>query len=177
MDRIVVYFHGFGSSTKSDKIDRLRQGVPNATVLAFPIDQDPSISIPFLTQQIKESIGGRQNQTPQIVFVGTSLGAWFASTLARKFSVPAVLVNPSYDPKLSLQKYGLPDGVLVHYSNLFWDPNFDYYVSLDDEVIDFKPILGQLKAMPKMHLYNRVSHRFNGPEFEDVIRKINDLLE
>ena len=177
MDRLIIYFHGFGSSTNSDKVDRLRIGVPTALVLAFPIDPNPSISLPFLTQQIKESIRGLQGKMPKIVFVGTSLGAWFASVLAGQFSVPAVLVNPSYEPKNSLRKYGLPENALNHYSDLPWNPAFDYFVSLDDEVINFNSILDKLNTIPKMYLYKHVSHRFNGPEFDDVIAKINELIE
>ena len=46
MKPIVVYCHGYGSSSNTDKVQRLRNF--GFEVHAWDIDIDPSVSIPFL---------------------------------------------------------------------------------------------------------------------------------
>lgn len=100
----VIYFHGFASSPNGSKVDLLRQA--GFTVSAPDIDIDPDIAEPYLIDFIKAeanqhtSIGGKR-----IVFVGTSLGGFWAARMCELFDGAAVLINPAMHPEVSLRKF------------------------------------------------------------------------
>ena len=53
MKKIIVYCHGFGSSAKTDKVERLKV-VKDSEVYAWDIDIDPRVSIDALTKSIDD---------------------------------------------------------------------------------------------------------------------------
>lgn len=175
MDKVVVYFHGYGSSANTDKVGRLREALPDCDVYAFPIDVDPRVSLPSLEHEINMILATDIHRGVRIVFAGTSLGAWYASKLAAAYGVPAVLVNPCYEPSEMLAKYGVPEDVLAQYDSMvFSDVNF-HFISENDEVIDFQPVMEELRKC-SAEFYGEATHRFNGPEFDDVVDCVRHLM-
>lgn len=166
----IIYFHGFGSSPSTDKVTQLKEQFE--TVLAFPINVDPEISLPYLEQEIDSYLLENLNSDQESVFIGTSLGAWYAGRLAKVFGAKAVLVNPAYS--LDALKVDLPisDEIKAKYNNLGFEYPEDakFFIATNDEVIDFSSFA------PSNTTYNEnADHRFNGEPFEDVIRYVKDL--
>lgn len=172
MNSLVVYFHGYGSSSNTDKVARLQDQLPNSKVVAFDIDVNPKNSIPDLIKKIDQAIINEDVST--VIFVGTSLGAWYAGTLGEVYGVHSVLINPCLDPNTSLRKYNVAESICENYYELEALPSSKYFCSLNDEVIDHSPLLS--KNFPSMSVYDKADHRFNGPEFEDVIQYVKDFV-
>lgn len=167
MRKVIVYFHGFGSSPDSDKVERLK--VSGAEVFAYPIDVDPRVSIPSLEHNIDMMLLDDVNRDMDLTFVGTSLGGWYAGVLGAKYACKRVLINPCIDLQNSLLKYALSSEVLVQYKALELTPHAKYHISIHDEVINFAPYMNELAKFDTT-FYDTTGHRFNGPEF-DVLAK------
>lgn len=168
---LIVYFHGYGSSANTDKVTRLKEMYPNDQVLAFDINIDPKISLPYLTEKIMDELIKYFNVPGDLYFVGTSLGAWYANELSNTFGCKALLINPCIDPETSIAKYGVEEKVRTHYSKANLKDLKRKMIALDpkDDVIDHKNLLNEVNA--DFQIYENVGHRFNGPEFEDVVKK------
>jgi predicted esterase YcpF (UPF0227 family) len=172
MKKVIVYFHGFGSSSNSTKVSRLRKARDSA-VYAWDIDVDPSKSIPELLSHIDNNVMLHKLHKPcEIVFVGTSLGAWYASKLADLYGVTAILINPAYNPAKSLQKYNLDVTITSQYDEISWNTRHKYFIAKNDEVIDFSAVQKRLAEVDAVMVDSK-NHRFDGTEFEMVIDAIN----
>lgn len=102
MRPLVLYLHGFLSSSNSEKAKQLHASAA------------PSLNIDVLTpsfssypmqayQEVKavidaELAAGRE----KIALIGSSLGGFMATVFAQQYNIPAVLINPVVDaPKLA----------------------------------------------------------------------------
>jgi predicted esterase YcpF (UPF0227 family) len=57
-----------------------------------------------------------------------------------------------------------------------WLNDATYFIAKDDEVIDFRPVMNVLSQL-KTHWVDNANHRFNGPEFDKVIKDMkNDAI-
>jgi uncharacterized protein len=92
--RPIFYFHGLNSSPNTDKVSRLKEHFTD--VYAFQIDPDPAVSLPYLHEEITKALKEYPGVSP--IFVGTSLGGWYATELGFEFGASVVAINPSYAP-------------------------------------------------------------------------------
>ena len=95
---IYVYLHGFNSAydPNSGKVQALSllgdvQGVTYNTFGTY--------------EEIIDEISAQVSVSDDLVFVGTSLGGFWAAEMGRRFGVPSVIINPCTDPRTMLQKY------------------------------------------------------------------------
>ena len=173
MRKFVVYFHGHGSKANGEKVKRLRAGIPDSEVYSFDYELNPKEAIKSLGDRIDEALVGDLYREPfKMLFVGTSLGAWYASYFAKQYRSKALLINPCYDPQTMLKKHAVYDEYLQEFFPLDWSVNADYFISVYDEVIDFSNI-GKILVNGKMNFFYESDHRFAGEEFDDVIRQAN----
>lgn len=168
MKRIAIYFHGFGSSAQSDKVDRLKNS--GYDVYSFDIDPDPAISIPKLIGEIDKVLVEAHPDNVDLVMIGTSLGGWYASKIADLYHAKAIIINPCYDPKIFLKKYAVKSEILDRYIPMVFNKNYTYYIGTKDSVIDFSPVRDELSKMNT--IYVSAEHRFNGKEFDMVVNEL-----
>ena len=100
----LVYLHGFRSSPASVKATALR-----AAVDALPIDARPTLHIPDLQRgpaiavaQVARLVEGAPGP---VTLVGSSLGGFYATHIAERFAVRAVIINPAVRPYRALPPY------------------------------------------------------------------------
>ncbi len=93
---MVIYLHGFASSGRSSKAQRLQRWLAPIPVHAPTFRQDPPSAVRFLEGYIRDAVA----QTPQepLLLVGSSLGGYYAQYLARRFPAGVVLINPALNP-------------------------------------------------------------------------------
>ena len=178
MKKLIIYFHGFNSSPKTDKFDRLKSAFPDDFVYAFPINIDPDIAQIELENDIDSCLIDHLNENINVVFVGTSLGAWWANKMGDLYDCPTILINPCHDPKNSLGKYDINESILNKFETMEYYPEKDYYfIAKYDEVIEHSTFLHS--SWPDVFIYDspEVKHRFNGPEFDDVIDLIRTKFD
>jgi len=119
----ILYLHGFASCGKGNKSLALQAcfGADNVTALDLPPSPLDVISV------IEEMLASSHYD----LLIGSSLGGFYATYLAEKYKMKAVLVNPSTQPWETLASY------------VGWQKRF-----CDEEVFEFKAIyLEQLKTL------------------------------
>lgn len=169
MEKIIIYCHGYGSSAKTDKVGRLAQA---GMTLAWNIDIDPNISLDTISENVVSVLLDKINKDLKLIFVGTSLGAWYASKLSDMFGGTAVLINPAIDPKNSLSKYNVPEEIRNNYvESIEFKLHDKVFIGTQDEVFDFSNVdFGDAEVE-----YVDADHRFSGEEFDKVIDYIKKL--
>ena len=99
--KLVVYLHGFASSSQSEKAlltaAYFQQHLPQHQLLLPDLPYTPAEAV----AAIDEALQGR---TPDAV-IGSSLGGFLATRLAERFQCKAVLINPAVQPHLLLQHH------------------------------------------------------------------------
>ena len=170
MKKIVVYFHGFGSSAQTDKVQQLRDA--GIETYSWDINVDPDISIAVLSEKIDDMLSDNPHEPARIFFVGTSLGAWYASLLGHLYGIKTILINPAYNPKESLAKYGVDNSILENYMiGVDFHPTQKVFIGMNDEVIDFSDV--DFNGADVTYVKG-AGHRFN-KEFHLVIDYIKDF--
>ncbi|MBD3670824.1 MAG: esterase YqiA [Gammaproteobacteria bacterium] len=99
----LIYIHGFNSSAGSHKAMLLRErmrlhGIEN-TLSVPQLPADPHESVRRLEQEITDL------DCDTVSLMGSSLGGYYATWLAEKYSLRAVLINPAVYPYTLLNEY------------------------------------------------------------------------
>jgi predicted esterase YcpF (UPF0227 family) len=165
MPKILIYCHGYGSSAKTDKVDRMRAA--GFEVYAWNINIDPRISIPELERHVDDLLHEKFNQDIDLIFVGTSLGAWYANKLGITYDSKTLLINPLYNPSSTLPKLGVDPELANLYTPM--QPTYRDLIVIadDDEHLDFS-YLDPGRA--RLVRFSTGGHRFNGPEFDQALQ-------
>jgi predicted esterase YcpF (UPF0227 family) len=100
---VIIYLHGFNSSPQSGKAQYLKRYLDGqgkgAEVVCPQLPHRPDLAVAVVEAEI-----ARQPKE-KITLVGSSLGGFYATWLAEKHSVRAVLINPAIDPHVDLRTY------------------------------------------------------------------------
>ena len=187
-DDMIFYFHGFASSEKSWKVDLLKKQLTTETIIAPTLPVDPVSVVQFFDQVVTDK--GK----PKLV-IGSSLGGFYANYVATRFDIPAVLINPSTKPWITLKDY------IGTHKRYYTDEPFEwkaayqdalkkindeiknyepkhhrlhFFLSSDDEVLDFKGIPAQFPGAGSVRFYDNCGHSFN--RFAEIIPEIKKLL-
>jgi len=98
---VIIYLHGFNSSPQSGKAQHLKRyldGKGKGAGFACPqLPHSPDEAVAVAEAEIV--------RREQITLVGSSLGGFYATWLAEKHGVRAVLINPAIEPHVGLRAY------------------------------------------------------------------------
>lgn len=99
---MILYLHGFRSAPVSIKATRLREHLArHALADQYWCEQLPVCAADAIA--LIEARIARCNRPPTLI--GSSLGGYYATWLAEKHGLPAILVNPSVVSHISLAPY------------------------------------------------------------------------
>ncbi len=119
----ILYLHGFASCGEGNKSLLLKAYFGEDNVIAPDLPPSPVDALAL----IEEILGS----TKINCLIGSSLGGYYATILAEKYHMKAILLNPSTRPWETLAAY------------TGWQKRF-----CDEEVFEFKPVyLEQLKML------------------------------
>jgi uncharacterized protein len=136
---LVVYLHGFRSSSKSVKaqkmIDAFAQAGLSSHLWVPDLPASPAQALALIEQQVNSRLQSQPEMS--LTFIGSSLGGYYATVLGELHAqASVVLLNPAIKPYDELQ-----------------DQIGRKKVYFSDEEIEFVPAyLGDLKAMEKTSL-------------------------
>ena len=118
-----MYLHGFASCGEGNKSSELKKYFGEGNVLSPDLSPSPFDTITMVERLLRsEDIG---------LIIGSSLGGFYATYLAEKYQMRAVLLNPSTEPWKTLAPY------------VGWQQRF-----CDEEVFEFKSVyLEQLQTL------------------------------
>lgn len=155
----LVYLHGFRSSPQSVKATQLRAVVDamapqRRPLLHIPdLQRAPLLAIAQVTRLVQDARG-------PVTLVGSSLGGYYATSVAERLDVRAVMINPAVRPYEDLQPYlgiqtnlytGEPFEVTeAHFAELrslrvariTRPERYFLLVETEDEVLDYREAVG-----------------------------------
>jgi len=158
---MIIYLHGFNSSPKSGKAQYLKQHLDErgrGAEFACPqLPHRPDLALALVEAEI-----ARQPRE-KITLVGSSLGGFYATWLAEKHNLRAVLINPAIDPHVGLraylgpqqafyggESYELTEEHLRQWKRLFvikvHPERFLLLVETGDEVLDYRAAVRKYKG-------------------------------
>lgn len=120
MSAAVLYIHGFASCGAGNKVHALQKQFDKDHVISPHLPVEPEEAIQLLKELITENNIG--------LLVGSSLGGYYAEYLQGLFQVPAVLINPSTRPFVTLKNY------IGMNKNWCTDENFEWKISYVDQI-------------------------------------------
>lgn len=183
-----IYLHGFNSAFD-----------PNANKVASLLKLGKVVGITYDTfasyEEIFEYISSQVSECiDEIVFVGTSLGGYWAAQMAKHFGTPSIIINPCYDPGSMLRRYqdetmtnyytlenkSLSEETIDTYSEKYIfgsDYSYKYLplvlLDMGDEVINSLGTSQVLAGFPMLQ-FGGGSHRFD--HMEESLSKISDYV-
>lgn len=190
---MIVYLHGFASTGVSDKVDSLRSRYGDQVVSPdLPFDPD---EVCVLVKDIVYNYFRNRKDNEKLIFVGTSLGAFYANYFGHFYDCPVVLVNPSVYPNESLKsKLGVNRNYvtkeeffvsLAHLETLesmrhYVNENYSgYLVNLflakDDDVIPYDIALQAYTYPASLTVTDDGGHRYN-KHWDLVLHRVGELL-
>ena len=102
---IFIYLHGFLSSPRSAKAQQLVRFIQSHNL---PIDcrvpellEEPHLALAAAEKVVQQA----RAETSVVGLIGSSMGGFYATVLAERYGVRAVLINPSVLPHLRFQDY------------------------------------------------------------------------
>lgn len=102
MSKTILYFHGFASSSDSNKAKIISSYISK-------ISSNTKIIIPDLNNNFQKAISQIEllikNNDKPISFIGSSLGGYFAAYFADIYNTKAILVNPAIPPLRGFDDY------------------------------------------------------------------------
>jgi predicted esterase YcpF (UPF0227 family) len=99
---MIIYLHGFRSSPASIKAGMLKRHMREAGLAAHydcpQLPHEPAAAISLIEKRIRAS-------PSPVTLAGSSLGGYYATWLAEKYELKAVLINPAVIAAISLRDY------------------------------------------------------------------------
>lgn len=195
----VVYLHGFASVGKSAKSDRLAETVERLghrfAAPDLPVDPEDVIKTVFST--VDNLTNGREESAWPLVFVGTSLGGFWARYFSARYDTPCVLVNPATSPTKTmsdrldkaLTNYKTGESITVTRETLEkflvaetyakYNGNgalLNLFVAMDDEVLNPIEMIEDLPFYESRTVTEDGGHRFEA-HWDKVIEKTLEIIE
>ena len=189
MNNTILYFHGFKSSSDSTKAKDLHKFISKRTKNTILITPNIHDNFHDAHDQIINLIESNQ---PNIFFMGSSLGGYYASFFSQKFNKKAVLINPAIPP---LKDFEIHLGKNKNYSNgnkfIITKNDIDYIRSLSyKKILKPKNLMILLESGDEILNYNDTSSYFSGSHidilyggdhsyssFKEKFNKIQDFLK
>ena len=112
----ILYVHGFGSSGQSGTVTRIREVLPQATVIAPDLPIHPEEAMALLHEVCEQ-------EHPNLI-IGTSMGGMYAEML---YGYDRILVNPALQMGDTMKEHGMTGA--QHFSNPRQDGVQDFMVT------------------------------------------------
>lgn len=186
----IIYLHGFASIGKSAKSDALIQQFGSESVFAPDLPIDPDKVIATVTDIVRAA-----RHFP-VVFVGTSLGGFWANYFAQKFDAPCVIVNPSISPDITMEKrigimqnnYATGESISItpeivqkfkkckdEAMSIYNGALVNIFLAKNDDVLDYKATIDSLKFHNSLSVTETGGHRYD-EEWGSVVTKVQQLI-
>ncbi|QNH79889.1 esterase [Pseudomonas protegens] len=115
MSGSILYIHGFNSAPASIKASQLRRVMEQMGLAE-------QLRVPALHHHPRQAIGQLEQAIAELgrpLLVGSSLGGYYATHLAERYGLKALLINPAVSP------HRMFDGYLGTQKNLYTDETWE----------------------------------------------------
>ena len=186
----LLYLHGFRSSPRSAKAERVAQWVreraPRLTWWCPQLPPSPREAVELLAH------GTRGWPLDRMAVIGSSLGGFYATVLAERLQCPAVLLNPAVDPARDLSRY-IGENTAWHGDDRFYfrpeyvdelrrltpgrltrPSNYFAVIAPGDEVLAWREMSGRYRGCP-LRIVEGSDHALS--DFDEHLPHILHFLE
>lgn len=120
---MILYIHGFGSSAEAKKAKLFREFFKSSgePFIAPSLSHIPNLALSTLEDIIEAC-------ESDVKIIGASLGGFYSLYLSQKYNLKAVLINPSINPEITLQR-AIGHG-MSYYDNSQYEWNATHVESL-----------------------------------------------
>ncbi len=191
----LLYLHGFRSSPRSAKAQRMARWVgehrPDLTWLAPQLPPSPREALALIREQIRDWPRGT------MAVMGSSLGGFYATWVQQHTGCRAVLLNPAVDPARDLSRHigehscwqdpqerfffrpefvdelrtiaqDLPPGAIARPERLL------AVIAKGDEVLDWREMHARYEGS-RIHLLEGSDHGLS--DFDDYLSELTEFLQ
>ena len=102
MVKTILYFHGFASSSDSDKAKIIKKHISKVSKKIKIFTPDLSNEFKEANSQIQELINENKKD---FVFMGSSLGGYYANFYGNIYNSKVILINPAIPPLKGFEEY------------------------------------------------------------------------
>lgn len=138
----IIYVHGLDSTANSVKGQQLEsyclQHYPEISVIR------PDLNLP--PQAVFERLISLVNDPKSTLLMGSSLGGYFSSLVSNKTGCPALLLNPSTQPHLSLRRFVADNSILTQPDEVIYQTSGGWQITTADLQWFSKHILTEINA-------------------------------
>ena len=188
--KTIVYIHGFNSAPNTDTLESIKASFGSTcNVVPFSYNYiDPRLAFVELMNQTMDLLPTCDSD---IIFVGTSLGGFWAEFLASTYNLPCVLINPAVRPSESLLQFvgdnlnyktGKTETVTESFCRKYVSYEDDFFrpchrtviLGMEDDIIDPKIALAHFKDHARIVEVADMGHRVSKPEI--IINIISETI-
>lgn len=181
MSKTILYFHGFKSSSDSGKAQEFKNFIENHLSQTNIVIPDLDDDFKEANEQIKNLINENE---PNIFFMGSSLGGYYALYFAELYKTKSVLINPATPPlkdfeihlgknenyatgnKFTISKDDISYIRSLHHKKILHPSNHLILLESGDEIIDYTETVSYFKGSPidifygGNHSYTSIKEKF-----------------
>ena len=188
MSKTILYFHGFKSSSNSGKAQEFKSFVENHTSQTKILIPDLDDDFKQARKQIKSLIN---EIDPNIFFMGSSLGGYYALYFAELYKTKSVLINPAIPPlngfeehlgknenyatgnKFTISKNDISYIRSLHHKKILKPDNHLILLESEDEVLDYVETVSYFKGSA-IDIFYGGNHSYSS--INEKCNKIKDFL-
>lgn len=188
MSKTILYFHGFKSSSNSGKAQEFKSFVENHTSQTNIMIPDLDDDFKQASKQIKNLINEIE---PNIFFMGSSLGGYYALYFAELYKTKSVLINPAIPPlndfelhlgknenyatgnKFTISKNDISYIRSLHHKKILKPDNHLILLESEDEVLDYIETVSYFKGST-LDIFYGGNHSYSS--IKEKCNKIKDFL-
>lgn len=188
MSKTILYFHGFKSSSNSGKAQEFKSFVENHTSQTKILIPDLDDDFKQASKQIKSLIN---EIDPNIFFMGSSLGGYYALYFAELYKTKSVLINPAIPPlngfeehlgknenyatgnKFTISKNDISYIRSLHHKKILKPDNHLILLESEDEVLDYLETVSYFKGSA-IDIFYGGNHSYSS--INEKCNKIKDFL-
>ena len=178
MSRTILYFHGFKSSSDSGKAQEFKKFIENKTSQTKIIIPDLADDFKEANKQIEDLIS---KNAPNILFMGSSLGGYYALYFAQLYKTKSVVINPAIPPlkdfeihlgknenyatgnKFTISKNDISYIRSLHHKTILDPSNHLIILESGDEILDYIETVSYFKGS-SMDIFYGGNHSYTSIE-------------
>ncbi|MDD4963675.1 MAG: hypothetical protein PHI11_07135 [Gallionella sp.] len=185
----IIYLHGFASIGTSPKSDALVAAFGRDCVFSPDLPTNPNQTVTMVSEMVHQVVNF------PLIFVGTSLGGFWAHYFAQQLGAACIMVNPSMNPAKKIvervgktyenYKTGELFTVTADYiagfarcqsevANLHRATSINLFLAEDDDVIDYRETCALMTHYDSRTITPDGGHRY-AEHWDKVVDKAREL--
>jgi hypothetical protein len=151
----IFYFHGFNSGEQSSTFKRIKAAFPNTQMVKYNF-----MEYGKAYHEIYTFLDSQKKDGTNTIFIGSSLGGYWANLFCSVFGIQTILINPSLKPSESLLKYVGQEFIYNGVTYLFKEENAKGYTDNLFRIYPRVVFIGQKDEVVNYHETEKILGKY-----------------